>query len=129
MCNFLKKFLLIFLVIGVFILSTSCKKQQNIQEIKDTQTINPLLNPSPTVTELAIPSVFPTNETEIPPNNELPRTKYDLNAWYDYSQGVLTVDEEVTFLNSTSRDLEIIPFILPFKAVNEFKIQEIIDRQ
>ena len=110
----------------MLILSTSCVRQQNIDEIVKPDTTNPILDVTQTVSEQAIPSVLPSGtESVLPPNKELPRTKYDLYLWYDYSLGKLNVDEKVTYFNGTSLDLEKIPFVLPFKSVHEFKIGEI----
>ena len=126
MCNFLKRILLTILVTGMLILSTSCERQQKNEEIVKTETTNPFLLITQTLTEQAISSVRPSaTEFVFPTNNELPRTKYDLYLWYDYSLGILNVDYKVTYFNATSQDLERIPFVLPFKSVHEFKIGEI----
>ncbi len=111
-------------------MSASCKKSQITEEIVLQEATNSILLATQPVAEQPLPSVMPSIiETVNPPFNELPRTKYDLYLWYDYNLGILTVDEKVTYLNSTFLDLEKIPFVLPFKTDHEFQIGEIFINQ
>lgn len=119
-----------FLVIGMLFLPTSCKGKQYIEETIKPEATKTFLPVTQTVTELTIPSILPSvTESVIPPNNELPRAKYKLNVYYDHNLGVLKVGEEVAYLNGTTLDLGIIPFVLPFKSVHEFKGGEILINQ
>ncbi len=105
---------------------TSCDREQIIEEIIKTDVPNPLLLITPTVSELVIATALPVaTEPVLLPTIEPQRTKYELDLFYDNNSGVLNVDEVVTYFNTTSLDLDNIPFILPFKSDHEFIIGEI----
>ena len=127
LCNFLKKFLLVILVTGMLIFSASCEKQEDIHESVITVTANSIYLVTPTFTDQVIPSIQPsTTDSVIISINEPQRTKYNLNVYYDHDLGILSVNEEVTYFNNTSSDLETIPFIMTFKPSHEFNLGEIL---